>query len=147
MELSGLLAQKRLQKRGKWRSCDFQQFLQHWTNSRSLEERQFCTEIQKRRTGWPKQLRVHQSNAEQGKITEYLILDSNNKELESGNKINVNQIRSMENRFCQTKLTSFLMSLQVWLTNFKNVDLIALIYLVFYKALDLVLLINWLKQN
>lgn len=41
------------------------------------------------------------------------IVDSNNKELERGNKINVNQIRSMENRFCQTKLTSFFIRLQV----------------------------------
>lgn len=39
------------------------------------------------------------------------------------------------------------MRLQVWLINFKNVDVIALIDLVFYKALDLVLLINWLKIN
>lgn len=35
------------------------------------------------------------------------------KELVKANKINVNQIKSMENRFCQTELTTFLMRLQV----------------------------------
>lgn len=70
------------------------------------------------------------------------MLDSNNKELVKGNIISVNQISSMENRFCQTELTSFLMGLQVGLINFKNVNLVALIDSVFYKALDLLLLIR-----
>lgn len=43
-----------------------------------------CTGIQRGRTGEPKYSQVQQSNAEQGKFTEYSILDFINKELVRG---------------------------------------------------------------
>lgn len=134
MKLSGLLAENRL-KKGTNGSLVINKFLEP-------RGKNFCTEIQKGRTGWPKYLEVQQSNAKQGKITEYLILDCNNKELVRGNKININQIKSMENRFCPTKLTTFLMRLQIRPINSKNAIKSTLIYLVFSKGLDLVRLIN-----
>lgn len=97
-----------------------------------------CTGIQRGRTGQPKYLQVQQSNGEQGKFTEYSTLDFIIKELVRGNKINVNQIKSMENRFCQTEL-NLLDEITSWPINFKNAIKSTLIYLVFSKELDLVL--------
>lgn len=141
MRWSGLLALNRLQKKGQMALLWFSAILTALNKLQEPGRKNFALKFENGRLDGPSNYRTISLNAEQGKTTGHSILDSNNKELEKGNKINVNQIRSMENRICQTKLTSFLMRLQVWLINFKNVDLIALIYLVFYKALDLVLLI------